>query len=49
MSSVAAMYIPKKNARNVLQDSTVVADVLQILIISMEQSMILMGLGHEEE
>ena len=31
-----------RNVKSVLQDSTVVADVLQILIISMEQSMILM-------
>ena len=29
MSSVDAMYIPKKNARNVLQDSTAVAGVWQ--------------------
>ena len=29
ISSVAAMYIPKKNARNVLQDSTAVAGVWQ--------------------
>ena len=42
MNSVPVTYTQRRNVKSVLQDSTVVVDVLQILIISMEQSMILM-------
>ena len=37
-----AVYIPKKNAKIVLQNFTAAADVWQTLIISMERSMMLM-------
>lgn len=32
MNSVPATYTPRRNVKSALQDSTVVADVLQILI-----------------
>lgn len=41
-NSVPATYTQRKNVKTVLRDSTVAAAVLQTLIISMEQLMILM-------